>query len=65
LFPADGQTQTDGRTNRHRQTYMTRLTEAFRNFVNAPKDIDNASVTGKLYVVGSLVFQIRHFHLYK
>jgi len=43
---------------------MTKLTEAFRNFVNAPKDVDKASVTGKLYVVGSIVFQIRHFHLY-
>jgi hypothetical protein len=53
---------TDGRTDI--QTDMTKLTEAFRNFVNAPKDIDKASVIGKLYVVGSIVFQIRHFLLY-
>ena len=57
LFHADGQTQTDG------QTDMTKLTESFRNFVNAPKDTDKASISGKLCVVGSLVFQIRHFNL--
>jgi hypothetical protein len=51
------------RTGRHRRTdgwtdmliFMTKLTEAFRNFVNAPNDIDKSSVTGKLYIVGRLV----------
>jgi hypothetical protein len=59
---ADTGGRTDGRTDG--QTDMTKQTEAFRNFVNASKDIDKACVTGKLYVIGSLVFQIRHFNLY-
>ena len=40
LFHADGHTHThtqgDGRTDR--QTYMTKLIAAFRNFANAPKN---------------------------
>jgi len=37
LFYADG--RTDGELDRERETEMTRLIVAFRNFVNAPKDL--------------------------
>jgi len=54
--------RTDGRTDG--RTGMTKLTKAFRNFLNALKDADKAFVTGKLHSAGSLVFQKRLLHLY-
>ena len=62
--PFNGSRVPCGRAGTDGGTDMTELTEAFGNFVNALRDIDKVSVTGKLYGAGSRVFQIRHFHLY-
>jgi hypothetical protein len=52
LFHSDGQTHRDGLTDRQtdRETDMTKLIFAFRNFSNAPKTLRNFSVYVCMYV---------------